>query len=95
MRLLLSPVRSDARITASVDGDVLTVDGEVMDFGDVEEGDFLPREACSSPWIAGGVTRTDGEIVVPLAFPVRKRATDAALFPEPMDVESGAVEFPR
>ena len=70
MRLLLSPIRNDERITASVDGDVLTVGSDVMDFSDVEEGDFLPREACSSAWIAGGVTRTGGVIVVPLAFPV-------------------------
>lgn len=95
MRIVLSPIRSDERIEASVAGEVLTVGSDVMDFGDVGEGDFLPREACSSPWIAGGVTRTDGVIVVPLAFPVRRRATDAALFPEPVTVSSGAVTFPR
>lgn len=76
--------------------DVLTVDGVRLDFRPVTEGATLPRSAIDSPWIAGDVTRVNGELIVTLAFPCRPDASEAALFP--LDIVSpgdGNVELPQ
>lgn len=61
--------------------DVLTINSERFDFRPVTEGATLPRAAIDCPWIAGDVTRVDGELIVPLILPYGPDATQAALFP--------------
>ena len=94
MLIHLSPVRAAAPITASVAGDVLTLDGEALDFGPMAEGDRLPAEATGSPHIVGHVERTGGEIVVKLTLPHGADAPEATRFPEPIQAGDGPVALP-
>lgn len=69
MHITLSPVRSDAVLSVSRAGDVLTINGAVYDFGPLAEGAVLPREAVDCDWITSDVTRSGGQIVLTLLLP--------------------------
>jgi hypothetical protein len=95
MNLTFSPIRMDTPLTASVDGDVLTLNGEALDFGPLPKGATLPRAAIPCDWIAGDVTRDEaGALTVPLILPHGANAPPETLFPEPMTVKAGAVALP-
>jgi hypothetical protein len=95
MNLTFSPVRMDTPLTASVDGDVLTLNGAALDFGPLPKGATLPRAAIPCDWIAGDVTRDDaGMLTVPLILPHGANAPPDTLFPTPVTVTAGAVPLP-
>ena len=94
MHISFSPQRRDDLLEISVSGDVLTVNGEAFDFGFVGEGDVLPRDAISSEWFAGPVTRTAGEISLTVILPIQHKASAAARYPQPVSVSSGSVSLP-
>ncbi|RGP37933.1 hypothetical protein [Pseudotabrizicola alkalilacus] len=95
MKLILSPVRMDTALTASVSGSTLTLNGEALDFGPLPNGALLPREAIDSPWIAGDVSRDmAGVLTVPLILPHGASAPEETLFPAPLTVTSGPVALP-
>ncbi len=95
MRLSFSPVRMDSPLEAHVQGDVLILNGEAMDFGPLPAGATLPRAAINSPWVAGDVTRDpEGLLTVPLILPHGADAPEETLFPEPVEVGDGRVALP-
>jgi hypothetical protein len=95
MKLTFSPCRMDAPLTASVKGDVLTLNGEPLDFGPLPKGATLPRSAIDCALIAGDVTRdAAGTLTVPLVLPHGANAPPETLFPQPLDVKSGPVPLP-
>lgn len=75
--------------------DVLTINGQRLDFRPVTEGATLPPAAIDCPWIAGDVTRVNGQLIVPIFLPYGPDATRAALFPEDIvDPADGNLELP-
>ncbi len=95
MILSFSPVRMDTPLTASVSGDVLTLNDVPLDFGPLPAGATLPREAIDNPWIAGDVTRAvDGTLTVPLILPHGPDAPDESRFPPTTTVVDGYVPLP-
>lgn len=96
MILILSPVRTDAKLIASVQGQTLTLNGEALDFGPLLNGATLPHAAIDSPWIAGDVTRDmAGVLTVPLILPHGPISPEATRFPAPITVTSdGPVLLP-
>lgn len=95
MKLTFSPVRMDATLTASVAGDVLTLNGAVLDFGPLPKGAILPRPAIPCDWIAGDVTRDDrGMLSVPVILPHGANAPHETLFPAPIEAGDGDVTLP-
>ena len=95
MIINLSPVRSDSRIFVAVNGNAISINGDVFDFSPLQEGDTLPRQAIDSPWFAGDVKRVDGVLHVELVFPHGAYADEAARFPEPITViQDGPVQLP-
>ena len=95
MQLTFSPVRMDQTLTASVAGDVLTLNGVALDFAPLPDGATLPRAAIASPWIAGNVTRSSaGVLTVPLILPHGAAAPEATLFPDPITADGGPVDLP-
>jgi hypothetical protein len=95
MILTLSPVRMDDRLTASIAGDVLTLNGAVLDFGPLPAGALLPRPAIDCHWIAGDVTRDEaGVLTVPLVLPHGPDAPEETLFPQPITAGDGPVILP-
>lgn len=92
MIIKLSPrVCDDAQPVISVTGDVLTIDGDALDFTPLSEGDTLPSEAVGSPWLQrfSEVTRTGGDVCLTLILPIRWDAPEESRFPEPIVVTSG------
>lgn len=95
MKLTFSPVRMDSPLEAHVQGDVLILNGEAMDFGPLPAGATLPRAAINSPWIAGDVTRDEnGLLTVPLFLPHGANAPPETLFPQPIEAQDGPVALP-
>lgn len=95
MILTLSPIRMDDTLTASVAGDVLTLNGAALDFSALASGAAMTAEATGSPWIAGDVTRDGaGVLTVPVLLPIGPDAPEAARFPAPVEVTAGPVPLP-
>ena len=95
MHLTLSPIRMDTELAAEVEGDVLTLNGDALDFGPLPAGGVLPRTAVSSPWITGDVTRDlAGVLTVPILLPHGANAPSETLFPAPITCGDGPVPLP-
>lgn len=95
MHLILTPMRRDDQLTASVAGDVLTLNGVALDFTPLPPGARLPRVAIACDWIAGDVTRSaEGVLTVPLILPHGASAPHATLFPAPLQAGDGPVALP-
>jgi hypothetical protein len=98
MKIYLSPVRTNAQLTASVSGDTITVNGDVLDFTPLLEGETLPRTAVFNDWIIGDVHRIAGEITLTLRLPHGANAPEETRFPDayivPITVASGDVPLP-
>ena len=95
MKITLSPTRRDETLTASRDGDTLTLNGEEFDFSPLEESETLPADAIDSPWITGDVTRTDGVLHLTLRLPHGGNAPEETRFPEPViDPPDGEIALP-
>ena len=96
MRIVLFPMRRDDALAISVAGDTIKINGVDFDFSQLQTGSTLPREAIDCQWIAGDVTRVDGVLQVPLVLPNGPDASDAARFPQPINVaKNGPVELPQ
>jgi hypothetical protein len=95
MHITLSPVRLDGTLTASLSGDVLTLNSETFDFSQLPEGGTLPAEAIASDWITGPVSRVNGELHLTLRLPHGPNPSQAVAFPEPIHVtEDGPIPLP-
>lgn len=95
MIIKLSPVRSDAELTVTKAGDVLTINGVMLDFSRLEDGSTLPGEAIGTEWIIQAVERINGKLNFLLALPHAADAPDFARFP--LDIHSpadGPVQLP-
>jgi len=83
-------------LSASRQGDALTINGEVFDFTAIPEGATLPAEAIVSEWLSGDIERINGEIVLTLLIPVTEKSTAKANFPSPLiNPANGVLEFPK
>lgn len=69
MKVKLTPQRSDSTLSASCDGDRLTINGETFDFTSLPDACELPQGAVASPCIVGPVQRVGGVIELTLAVP--------------------------
>ena len=95
MHIALSPARRDETLTASRDGDTLTLNGDAFDFSPLGEGETLPADAIDSAWIVGDVTRTDGVLHLTLRLPHGANAPEETRFPEPIiDPPDGEIALP-
>ncbi|MFB0774316.1 hypothetical protein [Aeromonas salmonicida] len=98
MKIKLSAVRMDEQLTASVSGDTITVNGQVLDFSPLQEGDMLPAGAVDSPWLQGAVSRISGDIHLTLVLPHGSNAPHETRFPAafdtPMTMVDGEVPLP-
>lgn len=95
MKITLSPTRSDTPLTASVAGDSLTLNGEVLDLSGIEEGAMIEAETLACEWVVGLVTRSAGEIALTLIMPHGANAPQETLFPAPLEIATdGPVTLP-
>jgi hypothetical protein len=96
MLINLSPQFSDRRISVTVTGDVVNINGVDFDFTPLEVGASIPAEAVSLEYFWGFINRDDaGELVMTLMFPHDWYASYDARFPQPISVtEDGPVNLP-
>ena len=94
MIINLSPQVSKKELVLSVNGEVLTVNGEEIDFSVIPEGATLPADAVDSEFLVNSIDRIDGEIHLTVLFPVSADASVNARFPEPIIQSTGQVELP-
>jgi|TARA_R100000081_G_C4760325_1_gene139476 hypothetical protein len=94
MKLSFTPTRMNNQYEASVSGDALTIDGEVLDFGPLPDGATLPKDDVDCPWLASDVERIDGEICLTLMLPHGANAPEETRFPEMVTVAEGEVVLP-
>ena len=98
MKIYLSPVRADEKLKASVKEDSITINGSVLDFSPLQEGETLPAAAIFSDWVVGDVHRIAGEITLTLRLPHGANAPQETRFPvaydAPMTVLGGEVPLP-
>lgn len=99
MKIKLFPFLTDDTISASVHGDVITINGEPYDLSGIPEGYQLPANAVGSDWLSVSdfVERVGGEISLTLKYrvqwdsPVDIRTPDEPIV---LSVSDGAVKFP-
>lgn len=94
MKIAFKPLRSDEPITLSVQGDVLTINGEPFDFGPLAEGAVLPRDAVDSALLASDVVRRAGQIELTLILPHGPFAPSETRFPAPIEATEGPIALP-
>lgn len=95
MQISFSPMRRDDRLSLSVAGDILTINGEAFDFSALPEGATLPRGAVSSDWLASDIDRVNGELHLTVIAPHGANAPQSTLFPQPVTALEGAVPVPE
>jgi hypothetical protein len=95
MLITFTPMRRDDRLTLHRAGDVLTINGESLDFSPLPEGAMLPRDAVDCPWLASDVSRSNGQLHLTLILPHGATAPHETLFPPPLRLErDGPVALP-
>lgn len=92
-----SPLPGDTRsLEAFRQGDVLTINGQSIDFSVIPDGATLPADAIDCEWITGNVERINGVLHITLIFPHGADASEAARFPEPIvDPADGNIDLPQ
>lgn len=96
MYISFSPQRRDDKLTLEKSGDRVRVNGDLLNFGPLADGDTIPAGVIPCYWIAGPVTRIDGEIHMELILPHGPNPSHAVAFPEPIYVtEDGDIEIPH
>ncbi|MFE3838600.1 hypothetical protein [Pseudogemmobacter sonorensis] len=94
MIITLTPVRMAQTLTASLAGDILTLNGKAYDFTPLPEGATLPPAAVDCAWLASDVTREGGHIRLTLILPHGADAPPETLWPGVLTIASGPVPLP-
>lgn len=96
MRISFTPVRGSDRLSASISGDVVTINGEQFDFTSLPDGGTIPPGSVPCKWIVGPVERIGGELNLTLVLPHGSNPGPAVAFPSPIMVTAdGAIQLPE
>ena len=102
MKILFSPQSRFDSLSLHREGDALTINGETLDFSALGEGQALPAYD-SDGWEKAGtghelitrVARVAGRIEATVVLPYWGEASEAVLFPEPVEMDAdGPVPVP-
>lgn len=95
MKINLSPQYRDATLALSKEGDVLTINGEAIDFAGLPDGATVPNGAVLSDWIVGEISRVAGDLELTLILPHGPEPSHEVAFPAPiLDPADGEVMLP-
>lgn len=75
-------------------GDVLTINGAVLDLSGIPEGATLPGDAVDHPLVVGEISRGGGALSVTLILPLGANPSDEARFPAQITGADGPVPIP-
>jgi hypothetical protein len=96
MRISFSPMRRDDALTVSKAGDVLTINGDPVDFSVIPDGASLPAAAVSNEFVVGTIERIDGDLHVTLILPHGPIPSETVAFPSDIiDPPDGPIAVPH
>lgn len=81
MEFKFSPCRADEKLEAVVSGDILVLNGVVLDFGSLPDGASIPTDEIDNPWVPSDVERAEGVIRLTLRIPHSLDAPHETRFP--------------
>jgi len=95
MKIKFTPSRMNYQAQGFVDGDIISINGEVLDFSALGEGDILPCEAVGNDMVASEITRINGVIHLSVISPHGVHVPHESKYPSGdfVDVE-GVIPFP-
>jgi hypothetical protein len=74
----------------------LRINGELFNFGPMEDGDVIEPGTVPCEWITGTVEKIDGEVQLTLILPHGPNPSQAVAFPVPITVtEDGPIAVPH
>ncbi len=99
MRIKLWPDLVEWPLEATVDGDVITINGEGFDFSPLKDGQRLPCSAIDSQYFVGSefIERKGKTLYMTLRFPVSWDSPEEYRNPSEhivIDARKGVVKFP-
>ena len=99
MKITLFPSMAAEPMTATVKGDVITINGKAIDLSVIPEGFTLPGSAVGNEFFVAQipVTRINGELsfgLIMQVFPLTDEKWRAPAEPNVLVVKSGKVPFP-
>lgn len=94
MKIFFNPQRSEASLALEVNGNQLTVNGEVFDFSSLPLDGVLPAAALSSPFFTGEVFWLNGVLQVSVLLPHGDSPEPDVAFPVPVELAEGVVAVP-
>lgn len=96
MHISFSPQRKDDTLRLQLTAtDHLQINGELFNFGPIQEGDTLSANEVPCDWLVGDITRTGREIHLTLILPHGPNPPHHVAFPEPIVVtENGPIMLP-
>lgn len=97
MRIFFSPQRRDGALTLEkTSGDRLRVNGQLLNFNGLNDGDTIRGKDVPCEWIVGDIHRADGELHVTVILPHGPNPSPAMAFPEPVTAtEDGPIAVPQ
>lgn len=96
MHITFSPIRADARLSATKIGDVVTINGDAFDFAGLPEGGEIEVGGVPCEWIIGPVQRIGGKIHLTLRLPLGPNPSYAVAFPATLiDPPNGILAIPH
>ncbi|MGN6311147.1 MAG: hypothetical protein ACTHNN_16530 [Xanthobacteraceae bacterium] len=95
MRISFSPQRRDDTLEVVKTGDVLTINGDVVDLSAIPDGADLPADAIDNELVVETVRRINGNLHVTLLLPLGADAPERARFPmDLVDPQDGPIALP-
>ena len=97
MRISFSPQRREdcLKLEKGI-GDRIRINGDLLNFDPLNDGDMIPADDIPCDWIIGPVEKVDGEVRLTIRLPVGPNPSQAVAFPEPITVSAeGPVATPH
>lgn len=96
MIINLTPQRRDDTLVVVKSGDVLTLNGDVVDLSGIPDGATLPASAIDNEFFFDKIERIDGELHISLFLPHGKNPQSHVAFPEPIiNPPDGEIDLPK
>lgn len=92
MRISFTPQARFDALSVQVSGDVITIDGEQLDFSALPDGHSVPFK---SKWSAGPARREGGVLHIPLIYPHGGLKPGVVPGVVVIDAADGSVEVPH
>lgn len=97
MRISFSPQRRDGTLAIEkTSDDRLSINGDIFNFGTMNDGDIVPAGAVPCDWITGPVEKVNGEVRLTIVLPHGPKPPAYVAFPQPITVTAdGPIAIPQ